>query len=81
MTKTNQKKEQTFEGQLKRLEEIVETLEKGNVTLDQSVKMYEEGVQISKQCLEKLTKAELKLKQLSKDINGNFKLIDVDAKE
>lgn len=81
MTKTNQKKEQTFEGQLKRLEEIVETLEKGKVTLDQAVKMYEEGVQISKQCLEKLTKAELKLKQLSKDINGNFKLIDVDAKE
>jgi exodeoxyribonuclease VII small subunit len=66
----------TFESSLKRLEEIVEKLETGSVPLDNALELYEEGVRISKQCLEKLTQAELKLKKLSKDINGNFELFD-----
>ncbi|MBI3765445.1 MAG: exodeoxyribonuclease VII small subunit [Ignavibacteriales bacterium] len=57
-------------------EEIIETLERGEVSLDEVMKMYEEGVHLSKACLEQLTQAELKLKRLSKDINGNFRLID-----
>jgi len=61
---------------LKRLEQIVETLEQGSVPLDEVMKMYEEGVQLSKQCLEHLHEAELKLKRLSKDVNGNFELVD-----
>ncbi|MBI1807283.1 MAG: exodeoxyribonuclease VII small subunit [Ignavibacteria bacterium] len=65
-----------FERSLKRLEEIIETLERGEVSLDEVMKMYEEGVHLSKACLEQLTQAELKLKRLSKDINGNFRLID-----
>ncbi len=66
----------TFENSLKRLEEIVEKLETGSVPLDSALELYEEGIKISKQCLEKLTQAELKLKKLSKDINGNFELFD-----
>lgn len=77
--KSIHRKDGSFERQLKRLEEIVEILEQGEVTLDEAVKMYEEGVHISKQCLEKLTQAELKLKRLSKDINGNFELFDEDV--
>jgi exodeoxyribonuclease VII small subunit len=38
------------------------------------MELYEEGVKISKHCLEKLTQAELKLKKLSKDVNGNLEL-------
>jgi exodeoxyribonuclease VII small subunit len=66
----------TFENSLRRLEEIVEKLEQGDVPLEDSIKMYEEGLALSKECVEKLTQAELKLKRLSKDMDGNFRLID-----
>lgn len=66
----------SFERSLKRLEEIVEQLEDGNITLDEVMKMYEEGVSLSKQCLEQLSQAEVKLKRLSKDARGNFDLSD-----
>ena len=69
----------TFETSLKRLEEIVDTLEEGSVTLDQVVVMYEEGVHLSKECLAQLQQAELKLKRLSKDVSGNFQLIDQES--
>jgi exodeoxyribonuclease VII small subunit len=65
-----------FEHSLKRLEEIVETLEQGSIPLDDVMTMYQEGVQLSKQCLDHLRQAELKLKTLSKDLNGDFELID-----
>lgn len=75
------KKNTTLESQLKRLEEIVESLEQGELTLDDAIKMYEEGIQISKSCMEKLSKTELTLKRLSKTIQGNFELFDEDLNE
>ncbi len=65
-----------FEQSIKRLEEIVDALENGGVTLDQVMTMYEEGVKLSRQCLDQLADAELKLKRLTKDIEGKFGLID-----
>jgi len=67
---------QTFEQSLQRLEEIVDHLEQGDVSLDESIRMYEEGLALSKACMDKLTQAEVKLKKLSKDIEGNLQLID-----
>lgn len=67
---------QTFEQSLRRLEEIVELLEQGDVPLDDALKMYEEGIALSKACVEKLTQAELRLKKLAKDMQGNFRLIE-----
>jgi len=66
----------TFEDSLRRLEEIVTKLEQGEVPLEDSIKMYEEGLTLSRACIEKLTQAELKLKKLSKDIDGNFQFLD-----
>ena len=66
----------TFEQSLRKLEEIVEHLEQGDVPLEDAIRMYEEGLALSKECIEKLTQAELKLKRLSKDMQGNFRLID-----
>lgn len=66
----------TFEQSLRKLEEIVEHLEQGDVPLEDAIKKYEEGLALSKECIEKLTQAELKLKKLSKDMQGNFRLID-----
>ena len=64
----------SLEHSLKRLEEIVEILEHGETSLDDAVTLYEEGIQISKECAEKLKTAELKIKKLSKDIDGQFSL-------
>ncbi|MCK4308674.1 MAG: exodeoxyribonuclease VII small subunit [Candidatus Atribacteria bacterium] len=63
--KTKKKeKEINFEDYLKKLEKIVQQLEEGELTLDESVKLYEEGMSISKICLEKLNKAKQKIEQL-----------------
>lgn len=65
-----------FEDTVKRLEQIVETLERGGVALEQAMAMYEEGIQLSKRCLETLQNAEVKLRRLSKDVNGAFAMTD-----
>jgi len=67
---------ETFEGSLKRLDEIVASLEQGDVPLDEVMKLYEEGVKLSKVCLKKLSEAELTLKRLGKDVDGSFELFD-----
>ena len=81
MAKSSTKKTDSFEHSLRRLEQIVESLEQGSIPLEDALKIYEEGVVLSKQCLEKLTQAELKLKRLSKDVDGKFELLDEDAGE
>ena len=78
ISKKSSHKEQSesFEQSVKRLEEIADELENGTVSIDDALKIYEEGIQISKRCLEKLSQVELKLKKLNKDIQGNFELLD-----
>ncbi len=67
----------TFEESVKRLEEIVEALERGDVPLDKAMNLYEEGIQLSRTCSENLKAAELRIKMLSKDIKGQFELTDL----
>ena len=82
MTKTTiAAKEESFEYSLKRLQQIVETLEEGSVSLEDVMKMYEEGVELSKRCLMQLQQVELRLKKLSKEMNGRFQLSDEALKE
>ncbi len=81
MASTKKENKQSFEQSLKRLEEIVEQLEQGDVPLDDALKMYEEGIELSKACVEKLTQAELHLKKLAKDMQGNFRVIEDDERE
>ncbi|MGD0337688.1 MAG: exodeoxyribonuclease VII small subunit [Bacteroidota bacterium] len=66
----------TLEQDLQRLEQIVDALEQGEIPLEQAMKMYEEGIALSKACMEKLQEAELKIRTLSKDINGKLQLSD-----
>lgn len=70
-----------FELSLKRLEKIVETLEQGNVPLEDAMKMFEEGIELSRSCIERLTQAELKLKKLAKKIDGSFELSDLNTED
>ena len=53
-----------FEKKLDRLEEIVHSMEEGDLSLDNSLKLFEEGVKLSRKCHEQLGKAEQKVKLL-----------------
>ena len=59
-----------FEEALKRLEEIVARLEKGELPLEDSLALYEEGIQLSRHCHKKLEEAEAKIELLMKDAKG-----------
>ena len=59
---------QTFENAMARLEEISGILSENNVTLDESLKLYAEGVKLLKFCNSKLEQAKIKIK----DIDGNI---------
>ncbi len=63
-----------FEKAMERLEQIIDDLESGNLSLDESIKVFEEGVELSKKCHKKLTETEAKVKQLIKSENGEFEL-------
>jgi exodeoxyribonuclease VII small subunit len=60
----------TFEAALKRLEEIVQKLEKGELPLEESLSLYEEGIRLSRLCHAKLQEAEGKIEILMKDARG-----------
>jgi exodeoxyribonuclease VII small subunit len=70
-----------FEKAMERLEEIIADLESGKLSLDDSIKAFEEGVEISKKCHKKLTEAETKVKQLIKNESGEFELKFFDEEE
>lgn len=55
------KMSKSFEEQMEALEEIVEELEKGELSLEDSVSKFEEGIKISKQCNKTLEEAEKKI--------------------
>jgi exodeoxyribonuclease VII small subunit len=61
-----------FEEAMSRLEEIVKKLEGGDVPLDESLVLFEEGVKLSTFCTEKLNEAERKVEILIKDSEGKF---------
>ena len=68
----------SFESSLKRLEAIVESLEQGKVSLDEAVDLYEEGIQLSRQCAEKLRATEVKIRKLAKSVDGDLDVTDLD---
>lgn len=60
---------QTFEDKLIRLEEIAASLESGDLGLEDSIQLFDEGVKLSKECLSILDNAELKITKLKNDLN------------
>ena len=60
-------KTKTFEEAIVRLEEIVKLLESGEASLDESIKLYSEGVELVGECNKKLDETERKIKLLSAD--------------
>jgi exodeoxyribonuclease VII small subunit len=61
-----------FEKALARLEEIVRKLEQGDLPLEQSLKLFEEGIRLSRICNTRLEEAERKVEILLKDKTGDM---------
>ena len=65
-------KEISFEDGMEKLEQIANELEKGDLNLDESVKKFEEGMKISKQCSDMLQDAEKKITMLIKNSDSEL---------
>lgn len=57
----------SFEENMALLEDIVQRLEDGRLNLDEMIKLYEQGIKISKACEKQLTEGQLKLSALAKE--------------
>lgn len=68
-----------FEDAMKKLEGIVERMEKGEMPLNESLKLFEEGVKLTRFCSQELQKAEKKVELLTRNIEG--KLVAVPFEE
>ena len=75
------KKNPTFETQLKDLAIIVNQLEDGDLTLEESLKLFEDGVKLSRECQEKLNNAERRIEILLEDENGEHFLQSIEEKD
>lgn len=67
------KKENSFESSLQRLQEISDLLEKGEIGLEDSIKLYEEGINLAKNCYSTLKEAELKVTEIKKQFENGLK--------
>ena len=65
----------SIEESLRRLEKIADILQQGDLPLEESLKLYEEGLSLSRLCAERLQEAALSVKRLEKDLQGTLKLI------
>jgi len=68
--KKTEAKSKTFETQLGALERIVRELERGDLPLEESLKLFEEGVRLSRECQERLNQAERRIEVLLRDNEG-----------
>jgi exodeoxyribonuclease VII small subunit len=64
--------EKSFESSLRELEQIVEQLEAGDLPLEQSLELFEQGVKLSRECQKRLDEAERKVEILLKGDDGTF---------
>jgi exodeoxyribonuclease VII small subunit len=69
----------SFEESLKRLETVVDQLEKGELTLEDSLKLFEEGVNLTANCKQELDAAEGKVQMLVKQRDGSLKAEPFDS--
>ncbi len=65
----------SFEDAFTRLETVVRRLESGQMSLDQSTALFEEGMQLAKTCTEMLNGAELKIQRLQKGLVEQLNLV------
>jgi exodeoxyribonuclease VII small subunit len=72
-------KEMTFENALNELESIVSKLERGEVTLEESIAIYERGAKLKSHCEGKLKDAQLKVEKIVLDKDGKVETVPFNA--
>ena len=72
-------KPKTFESSLEELERIVRELEQGELTLEKSLELFEQGVKLSRACQERLNEAERRIEILTRDNQGRPTIRPFDA--
>jgi exodeoxyribonuclease VII small subunit len=70
MKKRTEVRGATFETQLAALEKVVRELERGDLPLEESLKLFEDGVRLSRECQERLNQAERRIEVLLRDTEG-----------
>jgi exodeoxyribonuclease VII small subunit len=70
--KSDSAKKLDFEKSLARLEEVVRKLEAANVSLDEAMKLFEEGVELARACQKQLEEAEARVEILLKQADGTL---------
>lgn len=65
------RKNTSFEANMARLEQIVRAMERGDVALEESLKLFQEGTALVESCGKLLDEAELQVKKIMTDVNGN----------
>lgn len=65
-----------FEQALKRLEELVSQLEDGELEMEEALRLFEEGVKLSRYCQQELKAADGKVQKLVQTLEGNLELVD-----
>lgn len=70
--------EKSFESSLRELERIVEQLEAGDLPLEQSLDLFEQGVRLSRECQRRLDEAEQKVEILLKGEDGTIRTVSYD---
>jgi exodeoxyribonuclease VII small subunit len=70
-----------FEEHLTQLETVVERLERGDLTLEESVRLFEEGMKLSQACKEELEQAEGRIQVLVEGKGGSMQAVDMERDE
>jgi exodeoxyribonuclease VII small subunit len=73
--------ENDFESRMRRLEEIVHQLEEGELPLERSLALFEEGVALARHLDEQLGDAEMKVEQLLRSADGSERRVPLDPEE
>jgi len=68
--KKNDEQPKSFEASLEALEQIVHELERGDLPLEKSLELFEDGIRLSRQCQERLNQAERRIEVLLRDNQG-----------
>ncbi len=71
----------SFEQNLKALEKIVEKLESGSVSLDESIELFQKGRGLGRACEKRLREAELKIQQLIEHPDGDLQTADFEVED
>ncbi|HKZ76853.1 MAG TPA: exodeoxyribonuclease VII small subunit [Pyrinomonadaceae bacterium] len=66
----NDQQSRTFEASLEALEQIVRQLEQGDLPLEKSLELFEQGIRLSRECQERLNQAERRIEVLLQDNQG-----------